>query len=91
MKHLILTFGFRHIQKLCEEKGWELPFAADLDVEDIEYDEVWVQDLPEKEEDRETHAMLWSKGKLYLCNKNFKQHVVVHKKPMYCPHCREEI
>ena len=78
MKHLILRFGYNAILELCERKGWRLPYASEIG--EIEYDEVWVQDLPD-EEYRETHAYVWNKkrGTLILCNKKFMENVVVIK------------
>jgi hypothetical protein len=83
MKELILTFGYNNILELCERKGWELPSSKDLiySKEKFVHESVWVTDTPEKEEDVETHAYVYNfkRNKLILCNKNFKEHVVVKR------------
>jgi len=80
-KSLILKFGFVALEGVCDEKGWRIPSRDELRSvpSASEHKVVWVSDLPPKEEDRATHAMLFDmeSGELALCNKNFMQHVVV--------------
>jgi len=81
LKPLIRKFGFRSILIECKKQNWKLPYAKDLIGKDLEYDQVWVRDRPEKLEDLDTHAMVYqhSTGKTFLCNKSFMQNIIVIK------------
>lgn len=80
-KGLILKFGYRSLVATCEEKGWRIPFLEEIKSipTALEYDLFWVADVPEKKEDRESHALVYDvKNKeLVLVNKNFMEHAVV--------------
>lgn len=82
MKHLIKKFGFREIKLEIKEHDWKLPTIKELENMDIEYENIWVADLPPKLEDRETHAIAYNVPTelAYLCNKNFMQNIIVLKK-----------
>ncbi len=89
-KGLILKFGFRALEGVCREKDWRIPFFEEVgDVPSAwEHDFFWVADVPEKSEDRESHALAYSvdEKKLLLVNKNFMEHavVIVEKKKCGC-------
>jgi len=80
-KSLILKFGLGELEGTCVQKGWRVPSSEELiSVPGAsEHREVWVSDLPPKEEDRETHGMLYDvdKGTFMLSHKNHKHHAVV--------------
>lgn len=80
-KSLVAEFGFVSLEELCKEKGWRIPTRAEIGSlpTKCEHRVFWVADLPQKEEDRKTHAMLFDcdRDALYLVNKNFIEHAVV--------------
>ena len=81
MKHLIKKFGFRGINKEIEKHNWILPSADEVRNAEIEYDVVWVNDIPELESDWETHACIYDvvNDKIEVCNKSFMMNIVVIK------------
>ncbi len=80
LKPLLGTFGFNTLLTECEREEWKVPSFADIKDKNfsdrkgnkIKYDSCWVSDLPEDENDHETHAMQYfSKTEsLVLVNKN---------------------
>lgn len=80
-KGLILKFGFNTLETTCREKGWRIPFVAEVKSvpSSWEHDLFWVADLPEKQEDRQTHALAYDvkTKELVLLNKHFMEHAVV--------------
>ena len=91
IKNLILKFGYGALVGVCGEKGWRLPLAKELLAcpEDVEYEVVWVADVPSRYDDQSTHAMVldMKTKKLELVNKNFMMHAVVLVKPAVCKKC----
>ena len=81
IKALVKKFGFRELQGVCDNEGWRVPFFSEIKhlPSHWEHQSFWVADLPEKEEDRESHALLFdaNSGGLVLANKNFMEHAVV--------------
>ncbi len=79
MKHLIKKFGFRSIIEEIKHHNWKLPTMEEVKKADIEYDVVWVSDIPELKSDRESHAMIYDVplDSLELCNKNFMMNIVI--------------
>jgi len=94
-KGLILKFGFRSLEGVCREKVWRIPFLEEIKgvPSAWEHSFFWVADLPEKVEDRESHAMAYDvdKKKLVLVNKNFMEHAVVIVPQRSCRKCGEKI
>jgi len=83
MKDLILKFGLGSLEVLCKEKGWKIPSSSDLEGYDSHHEYVWVSDpMDDPGEDMpENYGMVYSfkEDRIYKCNKNFKQNVVVIK------------
>ena len=82
MKHLIKKFGLHSIEEEVLKHNWVLPTMAEVKAESgLEYDVVWVKDLPPLEEDHATHGCLYNipMDKLEVCNKNHMHHIVVIK------------
>lgn len=82
-KSLVKTFGFRELKDTMEKKGWELPSLEEVKhcSHNMEHQECWISDLPQKKEDRETHALLYDKklNKTFLVNKNNRYHVLIKR------------
>ena len=84
VKLLIARFGFNTLAKECANHGWVLPCIKDLKNMDIDipYEDIWVADIPDKEEDHASHSLIYRKSidKLLLVNKNIKEHAIVLEK-----------
>jgi len=78
LKPLIKKFSYEELVKTCTNKGWQIPSLKDVEGKDLEYEEFWVSDLPEKK-DRETHAHIYNQRcqVLQLANKHFLINAVV--------------
>ena len=81
MKHLVRSFGLNSIENEVLKHNWVLPSMEQVREADIDYEVVWVNDLPEKESDHNTHGCLYNTrtDRLEVCNKNHKHNVVVLK------------
>ncbi len=82
MKDLILKFGLRGLEELCEEKGWRVPSSSELKGFDSHHENVWTSDpVPDGEELPDNYGMVYSfpEDRTYQCNKAFMQEVVVVK------------
>ena len=86
LKSLIKKFSYRDLLKTCEREGWQIPSSKDVEGKDLEHEEFWVSDLPEKQ-DRETHAHIynqrWSQV-LQIANKHFLINAVVIVEEKVC-------
>ena len=80
-KGLIRKFGYGLLSSTCEDKKWKIPFVSEIrkSPTSCEHKCFWVADVPEKEEDRETHACVYcvADDVLLLVNKNHMKHAVV--------------
>ena len=81
LKSLVKSFGFTSLALLCKKKGWRIPTLEEIrkHKDQLEYDVCWVSDLPPKEEDKETHALLYNvkTDKVEVCSKNHRHSSVV--------------
>lgn len=98
LKPLFKKFGFSALVAECKKEGWSIPSIADLRGKtNLEHNGSWVSDIPEKEEDRETHAMYYviAEDKTILVNKSFMEPCIVWKDYnetiTHCPHCGHAI
>lgn len=98
LKPLFKIFGFNTLKAECAREGWVIPSSADLKGRtDLEHKGSWVSDIPEKEEDRENHALYYliDEDKTILVNKSFMETCIVWKdydeKISHCPHCGQNI
>ncbi len=86
LKSLIKKFSYNDLLKTCEREGWQIPSSKDVEGKDLEHEEFWVSDLPEKQ-DRETHAHIynqrWSQV-LQIANKHFLINAVVIVEEKVC-------
>lgn len=80
MKSLIKKFGYNSLEAECEKQGWRIPTINDLLKADIDYEWVWVNELPELDDNR---GYLYNKRAeaLVVCNKNHLHQSVVIKIP----------
>ena len=87
-KNLVKKFSHSEILEECKIQGWTLPSSKDIK-KNSGYAEVWVSDPVELDEDRLTHAMVYSydEDKLYTANKMTLQNVTVMYNKCVCPHC----
>ncbi len=79
LKPLIKKFSYNDLLETCERKGWKIPAAKDVEGKELEYKELWVSDLPEKQ-DRKTHAHVYNQRLpqvLQIANKHFLMNAVV--------------
>ena len=87
-KELILAFGYWTLSALCASKGWEIPTVEEVSSGAVPTDhrKVWVSDLPDRVEDRETHGLLYDRetDRTILCHKGFMHHAVVIVKREVC-------
>lgn len=79
MKHLIKTFSLHEIENVAMKKGWKIPSSKRVKNSNIEYNVVWVNDLPLLDSDKLTHGCIYvvDKDRIEVCNKDFKHHIVV--------------
>lgn len=89
LKQLFKKFSYREILAECTKQGWELPSSVDIRGQNgLDHNIVWVTDIPEKEEDRDSHGLIYiiDQDKLAVCNKHFMQNILVIKIER-CPTC----
>lgn len=73
LKELVKKFSFRGLSEECVKQDWRLPTLEEVKRLGInKHQFCWVSDLPEKKEDRETHALMYDRfsDKTYLVNKS---------------------
>ena len=91
LKSLVKKFSYNEILKELPKQGWTLPTLKEVreSKDDIEYNVVWISDLPTTSEDRTTHALLYdvNKDEVELVNKMFQLHVAVVVIPKVCSNC----
>ena len=82
-KVLVKKFSFRELQTVMKEKGWRLMYLREVKfyLGKIDHKEFWIADLPLKEEDIDSQAMLYDveSGKACMVNKNNIYPAVVWK------------
>ncbi len=82
MTNRILKFGFNSLLREAEKNNWTIPTMEQVkEFEDMTHTVVWVSNIPELEEDRATHALIYDRVNdvMEICNKKFMQNVVVIK------------
>ncbi len=85
-KSLVQKFSYIKLLELSKNKCWKIPSSKDIIDQDIDHEEFWVSDLPEKQ-DRQTHAHVYNKKLpqvLQIANKHFLLNAVVMVKEKTC-------
>lgn len=90
LKPLIKKFSYNELLKTCEKEGWKLPSSKDVEGKDLDHEEFWISDLPEKQ-DRASHACIYNKRwpqAMQIANKHFLLNAVVIVEEKVCENCK---